>query len=315
VAVVAGYFGLDYLSGQSPANAAPAPPPSNSSGDYSAAIASATADAAGGTGLSADEARRIGEQVAREVAAQVAQSIVDQKLSGGGSNASALTEAEARRIGEEEGRRVAQEVAAATIQQAMAATTGSSGGLTAAEAEQIGLAAGRRAAQQVAASTARDVVRHEFGGSIQTAQADHSTSENAPSAETVAAAEPTPAASGTATSAPHHRLPGADALRAWWTAPAAGDFGLIYAGQPKGESAIALLFSGTPNDATLSESVKVYDDKGTLVSGTWEPAANPRLALLRGLAPGRYTVVLDKSLADANGKSVDKAQHGPVYVL
>lgn len=329
VAVIAGYFGLDYFSEQKSAKAAPATTVEQTatgdaaSGDYSAAIASATAESAGGTGLTAAEAKRIGEEVARQVAAQVAQSIVDQKMGGGGGGgAGGLTEAEARRIGEEEGRRVAQEVAAATIQQALASSGGgsSAGGLSAAEAEQIGLAAGRRAAQQVAAKAAREVVRNEFGGTV-TAQAQPAAASEAeaPAAEPTetASAEPTkqPSSTRTPTAATGAKLAGADALSAWWTPPASGDFGLVYAGQPKGEGAIALLFSDKPDDAALGQAVKVYDEKGTLVSGSWEAAANPRLAVLRGLQPGRYTVVVDKGLADASGKALAKAQHGPIYVI
>ena len=312
-AVIVGYFGLDYFSGKKAADASAAPAEATAaSSDYSAAISAATesalSNAGSGTGLTAEEAKRIGEEVARQVATEVARSIVDQKMAGG--TGGGLSEADARRIGEEEGRRVAQEVAAATIQQALASSGGGGGGgLSAEEAEQIGLAAGRRAAQQVAASTARDVVRNEFGGTVvaksEPASASEPAGESTPSTTSTAAVTPTPTRAGA----------GSDALRAWWTPPASGDFGLVYAGQPKNEAAIALLFSEQPADSALSQSVKVYDAKGTLVGGTWETAANPRLAVLRGLQPGRYTVVVDPALANASGKAVSKGQHGPVYVI
>lgn len=309
VAVIAGYFGFDYFSGK-PAAPAASQPAANA--DYAAVIAEATENAAGSAPLTADEARRIGEEVARQVAAKVAQSIVDQKITGssGGNVASGgLSEADARRIGEEEGRRVAQEVAAVAVQQALAAAGGNSqGGLSAAEAEQIGLAAGRRAAQQVAAATARNVVQNEFGGQIVA-----SASSDAAASESTEVAASEPAASGSSTSATS--TAGSDALHAWWTTPDAGDFGLVYAGQPKGETAIALLFSEQPGNSALNDSIKVYDAKGSLVSGSWESAANPRLAVLRGLQPGRYTVVVEPALTTSGGKSLNKAQHGPVYVI
>lgn len=327
-AVIGGYFGLDYLSGKKATGTetAAAAVGEPASGDYSAAIASATetamAGATSGSSLTAEEAGRIGAEVAKQVATQVAQAIVDQKAASAGASDSSggLTEADARRIGEEEGRRVAQEVAAATVQQALAAAGtsgggGGTGGLTAAEAEEIGLAAGRRAAQQVAASTAREVVRNEFGGTV-VARSEPKPRKSAPKVEETAPAEvvaKAPSSSHGATKAAPGT--GADALHAWWTVPASGDFGLVYAGQPQGEGAIALLFSGEPASSTLNENVKVYDAKGNLVSGSWETAANPRLAVLRGLQPGRYTVVVASSLADASGKSISKAQHGPVYVI
>jgi len=286
--VIGGYFGLDYFtSKKAVAETATAAQPAN--GDFSAAITAATendaATATSGSALTEEDAKRIGEEVARQVATQVAQSVVDQQLGAGASSGGGgLTEADARRIGEEEGRRVAQEVAAATIQQALAAGGNRNGGdYNAAEAEKTPNAGGDGATEPVAAS--------------QTAAASPS-----PRPEKI---KPTPQKAGN----------GSDALTAWWTVPASGDFGLVYAGQPKGEPAIALLFSEQPADSALNQNVKVYDAKGALVSGSWETAANPRLAVLRGLQPGRYTVVVEPALTDASGKAVSSAQHGPVYVI
>jgi hypothetical protein len=328
--VVLGYLGFDYFSSGAPKTeaatttastpavpdpAAPAAKPSEqpstgndaaagteqapaaaTAGDanatINAAVATATSTAtenASAAGLTADEAKKIGEEVARQVATQVAQSIVDQQLARSGvSNAAGagnggLTEAEARRIGEEEGRRVARQVAQEAIQQAFA----------------------------------------NSGSGPQVAETKPAHSHKHAAAKTEA---PTKIASAEAPVAPVHtrssissgqtqsKPAAVDALRAWWTPPGSG-FGLLYAGQPKGEAAIALLFSDKPADTSLSQGVKVYDAKGQQVSGTWEAAANPRLAVLRGLKPGRYTVVLDSSVVDASGKAIDRAQHGPVYVI
>lgn len=277
------------------------------------ATASAVSAAASGSGaLTADEARKIGEEVARQVATQVAQKIVDDQLAKGGGGAAmasggGLTADEARAIGREEGRKVAEEVARSVV----AGGAGAGATLTAEQAEQIGLAAGRRAARQVAAKTAREVVRKEFGGTMVAA--------SAASAETPAAAAPEVAPAAAA--GKHSRKrggrnseAGADALRAWWPATSAGDFGLVYAGQPKGEDAIALLFSNAPNTSALGDGVKVYDAKGKVVSGRWEAAANPRLMVFRGVKPGRYTVVVQPTLADASGKAIGKSAAGPVYI-
>lgn len=283
-----------------------------------AADAAVAAVGAGtGTGLSAEEARKIGEEVARQVAAQVAQTIVDQQLSAQSTAASGggLTAEEARRIGEEEGRRVAQEVAEAALAKLPASGGGSgSGGMTAAEAEQIGLAAGRRAAQQVAADTAREVVRSEFGGKVPSADAPSRASTGGAKASKPASAVATASSSSRSGSSAKVKTASADALKAWWPG-SNGGFGLVYAGQPKGEKAIALLFSSQPSDGALNQSVKVYDANGKLVSGSWESAANPRLAVMRGLKPGRYTVVLESSLADGQGQSLGQSLHGPVYVI
>lgn len=322
------YFAFDFLTGDKAKPkvqaetagseaASPSPTAASSNQDpISAATEAAVAavsEGATGAGLSEADARRIGEEVARQVAAQVAQSIVDQQLAKttpASSAAGGLSAEEARRIGEEEGRRVAQEV----VQTALAAQSGkASGGLSAAEAEEIGYAAGKRAAQQVAASTARRVVRDEFGGQV---ASGHQTAAETPviAAEPAEAASPAPRAKTPNKSAPKAVVAASDALKAWWPAPSGG-FGLVYAGQPKGEAAIALLFSAQPGEGALNQSVKVYDQHGELVSGTWEAAANPRLAVFRGLKPGRYTVVVDAGLADAQGQSLGQPLHGPVYVI
>jgi len=321
--LIAGYFGLDYFTatktakGAAAETAAPAAAAADTAatGDFASAISTATEGSTPGAALTEEDARRIGAEVARQVATEVAQSIV-----GGGSAVAGagLTEEDARRIGAEEGRRVAEEVAAAAVQQALAASGassgGSSGGLTAEEAEQIGLAAGRRAAEQVAASTARDVVRREFNSSVAAAPKPQRAEQAAAEPSTASAQPRTPAANKPRKTTTAPKGPGTDALRAWWTAPASGEFGLVYAGQAKGESAIALLFSEAPADSALNQSVKVYDSKGGLVSGNWEAATNPRLAVFRGLKPGRYTVVVEPALADSSGKSLGKTQHGPVYI-
>lgn len=320
------YFAFDYLTGaEKPATApataatAEAAAPAATEGATSAedpisaateAAIAAVGEGSGGSGsgLSEDDARRIGEEVARQVAAQVAQSIVDQQLSNAGTTASesGLSVEEARRIGEEEGRR------AALAELATRTDSGSGGGLSAAEAEQIGLAAGRRAALQVAASTAREVVQNEFGGQVAVAAREPEPSTATPAPVVAEAAQTTAPRARPAVAA--KAAPASDALKAWWPAPS-GSFGLVYAGQPKGEPAIALLFSGQPGDGALNQSVKVYNDRGELVGGSWEAASNPRLAVLRGLAPGRYTVVVASDLADAQGQTLSQPLHGPVYVI
>lgn len=266
--------------------------------DYSAAVSAISDDAGSSTGLNAEEARRIGEEVARQVAEQVARSVVAQSTGNQPASSEGLNEADARRIGAEEGRRVAQEVTATMLQDAAASSGGSSslGGMTAAEAEQIGMAAGRRAAEQVAADTARGVVRNEFGGSV--TRKSKSTSSKA--------------VSSGQSDAPN--VPSSEVLQAWWTAPGEGDFGLVHAGQSKGERAIALLFSDAPATGALEQSVRVYNVKGVLVSNAWSTSSNPRMGLLRKLKPGRYTVVIDASLTSIDGKAIPKALHGPVYV-
>lgn len=298
VAAGGAYFAFGYLSGSDKKAAAPATAvatPAVADTASTNTVASNVADAAvaavatdgNSTNLTAEEARKIGEEVARQVATQVAQGIVDQQLAKGGSGAT-------------------------------------TGGLSAAEAEQIGMSAGRHAAEEVAASTARAVVLNEFGGKINTAVAatSGSASTQLTSAEPSVAKQKSPDTSASANSHPRHTLNAkhgksaplpSDALQTWWL-PASDGFDLLYAGQPKGANAIALLFSAKPSDGALNQQVKVYDRDGKLVNGNWVAGTNPRLAVLSGLNPGRYTVVVGATLADASGKIIGKPLHGPVYI-
>lgn len=220
--------------------------------------------------------------------------------------------------------------AAQQIDLAAAASAPASGDAAAAEevappAETVAEPASEPAADPLAASP--EPAAAEAAPEVATAQAPPAEvqSEQTPAAapEPVAEvqSEPAPAAVAATPSprkskprAARRPKPAADALAAWWATPATGEFGLVYAGQSRGELAIALLFSDQPADSGLTQSVKVYDPKGELVSSAWQAGTNPRLAVLRGLKRGRYTVVVESSLASAGGKTINKAQHGAVYI-
>lgn len=128
--------------------------------------------------------------------------------------------------------------------------------------------------------------------------------ENASHAEPVAAPKKPPAES--------------DAIKQWWPDPAklpANQLKLVYAGDVQGESAIGLLFSDPPGAESLKQHAHVRDVSGADVAGSWETGKNPRLVVYRGLTAGsRYTVILDRELADAKGFALGQTLQGPVYI-
>ena len=150
----------------------------------------------------------------------------------------------------------------------------------------------------------------------------------APSYETVAASSEPPAPRKPKASKPASiatpkaaaKAPGvgSDAVSSWW--PKAGTqsadrLSLVYAGEAASEKAIVLMFGSTFSDAAAAGSqIKLVDAKGASPSGTWELGRNPRLLVFKGVTPGRYTVILKPTLADAAGKTLGTELVGPVYV-
>lgn len=127
----------------------------------------------------------------------------------------------------------------------------------------------------------------------------------------------TPKADTAATTTPARTAPAADAIKPWWPDPSempANQLKLQYAGQVKGEDAIALLFSAPLKLETVQQHAIVRSAAGETVAGSWTLGKNPKLAVLDGLAPGRYTVVLQPQIADQKGYMLGATLTGPVYV-
>lgn len=144
---------------------------------------------------------------------------------------------------------------------------------------------------------------------------------DAAAAETEPAPEPTQTAKAespaAAAPAPARAAPEADVLKPWWPDPAtipANQLKLQYAGQVKGQGAIALLFSAPLQLETLQQHATVKSASGETLAGSWTIGKNPKLAVLDGLAPGRYTVILQPQVADTQGFMLGATLTGPVYV-
>jgi hypothetical protein len=136
-------------------------------------------------------------------------------------------------------------------------------------------------------------------------------------AESTVVASAAPAASEPAPGPVKAKPPEADLITPWWPAPEKmpeNQLKLHYAGQVQGQEAIALLFSGAVQVGTLAQHAQVMSFDGRPVAGEWELGKNPRLAVFRVGKPGRYTVILQPQVADAQGFMLGTTLQGPVYI-
>jgi hypothetical protein len=110
--------------------------------------------------------------------------------------------------------------------------------------------------------------------------------------------------------------PPASAMVRWWpNEPTASGFGLRHAGQLSGDKAIALLFTGVVDAENVGKHVRVLDERGEAVRPSWTVSeTNTRMAVLRGLNNGRYTVIVSSRLADVRGRAIGSNLQGPVYI-
>ena len=129
--------------------------------------------------------------------------------------------------------------------------------------------------------------------------------------EAVASAPP-------ASAAPAKKPPESDVIKPWWPTDTskmpATQLKLQYAGQVQGQGAIALLFSAPLKIDTVKSHAAVRNAKGETVGGEWTLGKNPKLAVFKGLAPGRYTVILQPQIADQQGYMLGQTLKGPVYI-
>jgi hypothetical protein len=182
--------------------------------------------------------------------------------------------------------------------------------------------------RRIAKEVVREVLREDRGGHRASASASDSepTVARHPKAAKVpkAASQPSEVASAPARKSRASTKSAAishgslDAITAWWPAASTTStdhLNLVYAGEAASEKAVVLMFASELGDATAAGSnIEVLNAKGKPASGGWSAGTNPRLLVFRGVTPGRYTVILKPTLADAAGKTLATELHGPVYV-
>ena len=116
---------------------------------------------------------------------------------------------------------------------------------------------------------------------------------------------------------PHKAPAAADSIAAWWPDPAQmprSQLKLIYAGQTKDVRAVALLFSEKLDPDSLPKNAEVRDANGAAVPGEWALGKNERMAYFKVASAGRYTVVLQPTLADVTQHMLGTPLQGPVYI-
>ncbi len=140
----------------------------------------------------------------------------------------------------------------------------------------------------------------------------------APVEEVAAApvAEPEPVAAPVKRT-PRKAPPAPDSIAPWWPDPAQmprSQLKLVHAGQTQDVRAIALLFSEKLDPDSLPKNVEIRDASGTPVAGEWSLGKNERLAYFKVTSAGRYTVVLQPTLADVTQHMLGTPLQGPVYI-
>lgn len=108
--------------------------------------------------------------------------------------------------------------------------------------------------------------------------------------------------------------PPPDAMRAWWTASDASQFGVRYVGQTQGQSSLAILFNRVVDPAAVAPHIKVIGPDGTPVAANFQPGGTPMMVVQNDLQPGRYTVMIEKDAVDKQGKPLGTQLYGPVYI-
>lgn len=305
-----------------PAGATPAPDAATA--PAATAEIAAAAPAAGSesqAGLSDEEARKIAENVSREVATRVAATSAAPAPATPAPAPAPAAEVAAAEPAPAPAPAAAPEPAPAPspapapTASEFASTSSTTTGLSEADVRRI------------AAEVARQIVREERG-SRRAAAAPATSGEAAPARAPRKPRSPSSGgATATAANAPTtaskpsagKRAPGAatDSITAWWpaTASASGDhLSLVYAGEAASEKAVVLMFNNPVSDAAAGSAISVLNAKGAPAGGSWSNGTNPRLLVYRGVTPGRYTVILKPTLADAGGKTLASELHGPVYV-
>lgn len=301
------YYGLNLLSPHRD-DSAGSTPASQSNTEHVSTSA--------GSGLTEDQARAIGHQVGEKAASEVVQSM------GSASSGSGLTEDEVRRIARDEAEKV--------VAEAMARQASSSHETdrkpprsrpTHDENDNLPAYVPPKHASASEPKSSPRVIPHPAAVEHHVATEQHAKSEHhTASAQHEApahhpAVKPAPAIA----SKPKAKTPPpADVLTTWWTPGSqvqSGQFALVYAGSAAFDKAIVLLFSNPVGDPTsAARSIRITDVNGKPVRGTWRTSAqNPRM-LIFNVPEGRYDLTLDKGMTDAQGRSLGRNLHGPVYV-
>ncbi|MDP3294576.1 MAG: hypothetical protein Q8M37_07530 [Nevskia sp.] len=228
-----------------------------------------------------------------------------------------MSDADARKIAENIGRDEGTPVAVTPV---APAAGGDNSSLSEEEARKIAENVASEVATRIANESAAPAVREPAPTAAPAPKA--AKPKPAPKPEVVAAAPSSdaPKAASKPAAKPVARPKagnGSDVISSWWsktgTQSSAG-LGLVYAGEASSEKAVVLMFNNAVDPAAAASHIKLVDSRGKTPSGAWSSGNNPRVLAFKGVAAGRYTVILRPELADSSGKTLGSELVGPVYV-
>lgn len=111
--------------------------------------------------------------------------------------------------------------------------------------------------------------------------------------------------------------PDAEALRDWWS-DASGDLAIRFAGTldrgDKVSDGIAVMFSDAVSPSQGNQHMQLKNASGEPVANDWKSSRNPNMLIVDGLKPGRYELSIDQTISSQNGKSLNSAANGPLFV-
>lgn len=88
------------------------------------------------------------------------------------------------------------------------------------------------------------------------------------------------------------------ALERWWEP---GD-GVTFVGQAAAMPALVIVFADEVADpAAVAQGIKLIDDQGDAVEGTWEHGDSRKVLVHKNLDPGRYLVMIEGAGAPVYG--------------
>ncbi|WP_293387431.1 hypothetical protein [Nevskia sp.] len=232
------------------------------------------------------------------------------------ANLPTMSDADARKIAENIGRDEGTQVA---VTPAAPAAGGDNSSLSEEEARKIA----ENVASEVAARVAGESAEPAASEPAPAPAPKAAKPKPAPKPEVVAAAPSSDAPKAASKPAAQRPLTrpktgnGSDVISSWWSktgTQASNNLSLVYAGEASSEKAVVLMFNNPVDPTAAGTHIKLVDSRGKTPTGSWSAGNNPRVLAFKGVAPGRYTVILRPELPDSSGKTLGDELVGPVYV-
>jgi hypothetical protein len=169
---------------------------------------------------------------------------------------------------------------------------------------------------QSATASAANQAQPAQDQSVATADTGASNDNSAPAASSKPKHHAAKDKTETASAAPVPQAPPAsDALKQWWaTGGDAAAFKVKAVGPGADGASVVMVFSQPVDANSAGQHLRLLNEQGAAVSGSWQNGQNPYVLAAQGLAPGRYMLFVDQSIASSNGQALGADVQGPVFV-